>query len=240
VLEAARSDLGDLRVVDSAGDQVPFVLRRRAEQDDWGSLPMQREERGRQTLLRLQNPHPALPVSLLCLSTTAPTFSRQVSVLRVAATELVPMRTTQWQAADRPGQLCLSLNEAMGEEIVVRIDNDDDPPLPITDARATGPRWELLCWLPPGGARLIYGDPRALRPDYDLSMLTSELAMRVEAEASLGPAEELSAPPLSTLDRMLLYAGLAALMGGMAWLVVALLRGVPEAAPESEASPTTS
>lgn len=238
VLSRARPDLGDLRLVVESSDgppaQVPFLLRRATVDHAHGELPVEREERGRVSRLTVTLPDAAVPTSTLTLRSSAPLFQRRVTVLQDRGDHVAHLRAADWRAADRPGALSFDLGDAVGDRLVIEIDNGDDPPLPIDGVSATYPAWELIAALPDGGATLRFGDKHRRPPEYDLSLLSPELEGRAEALATLGPLEERAPPPLAVLDKAALFAGIAALVAGLVLLTARLLRAVPEALPAAE------
>ena len=235
VLTHARRDLGDVRLVDGAGDQVPFVLRRLPRDRDQTAAPFTRTEEARSSLLRVPVSTPDLPLSTVTLRTDAPTFARTVTLYRAAGSVLEPLRTVEWVGDDRPVALPLSIDRVVGDELVLRIDNGDDAPLPLQAIDLSWPTWELIAVLPTGGATLLYGDPDRTRPTYDLALLTHTLLPRAKAVASLGEPTKRTPPPRSALDEGMLLLGIAVLVGGLLALTIQLVRGVRE--DEGAASP---
>ena len=235
VLTHARRDLGDVRLIDDAGDQVPFVVRRLPRDRDQAGAPFTRTEEARASLLRVPIATPDLPLSTVTLRTDAPTFSRTVTLYRAAGAVLEPLRTVAWVGEDRPVALPLSVDRVVGDELVLRIDNGDDAPLPVEAIDLSWPTWELIAVLPPGGATLLYGDPDRPRPSYDLALLTDTLLPRAKAVASLGEPTKRTPPPRSALDEGMLLLGIAVLVGGLLALTVQLVRGVRE--EEAETTP---
>jgi hypothetical protein len=236
VLAHARSDLGDLRLVDAEDRQIPYLLERRVVDARWSVLEVAREEDGPTTRLKVTIPDPEIPITSITLSTEASLFSRRVTAWRARGTELEPLRSYEWIGADRPGELTLELSALVGETLVVTIDNDDDPPLPVTVSAVGWPRHELIAVLPEGGARLVYGSPQAHAPDYDLALLDGDLRRRAAQTAALGAEETLKPPPASLWDRLALGAGLGSVLLGLIWLTMRLVRTVEEApAPGADA-----
>ncbi|MBN2797969.1 MAG: hypothetical protein JXX28_02365 [Deltaproteobacteria bacterium] len=233
----SRSEGGhaELRLSDAEGRQIPAVLYQRAEGEVREGLPFTRDEERSTSRLVVKNPWPGRALQGLTLHSPAPTFDRQLTVSRVDGARLMPLRVIRWQAADRPRTLSVRLDDVVGEELVIEIENGNNPPLPLDAVGLSVKTWELRAWLPEGEVFLSGGDPRADAPDYDLSLVQSELLLREAAPATLGPFEELGAPPRSLLDRAVLGGGLAAFALGLLGMVVGLLRRIPEAPPEAPA-----
>jgi len=232
VVADARADLGDLRLVDGAGRQIPYLLRRRPLDRDLGPLDPARVEDGQTSRLTVALPlagqhDDGPPVETVSLHTDATLFSRTVTVSRPRGPVLEPLRSVLWEGADRPSTLPIYVGRPVGRQLVVSIDNGDDPPLPVDGITVTEPTWDMVAWLPEGGARLLWGDPDRAPPDYDLALLREDLVHRATTEASLGPARSLDPAPASPWERGLVLAGLSALAAGLVGLVLGLVRAVP-------------
>jgi len=235
-LAHARPDLGDVRLVDGEGRQIPHVIRRRAVDNPWSDATEMsdhtRVEEGSTSLITVPIPTPDVPVARITLSTDALRFSRDITVLRARGDHLEPLRRVEWVGTDRPGHLTLDVGRRVGEALLVRIDNGDNPPLPITDLSLAWPAWEAVAWLPDtADSALIYGDPQATRPDYDLAAMAGDLARRAPEVVTPGAPEAITPPPRSPLDRALLLGGIAVLVLGLAGLTARLVRGIPETEP---------
>ena len=231
LLATLRSDHGDLRLVDELGNQIPYLLRRRADEAPTAIADLRRTEEAGQSRIRLAIPDAAVPISTLRIDTGAPLFSRRLTLFRADGPDLVPLRSFQWNGQDRPASLTLDLDQAVGAELLLTVDNGDNPPLPITAVAFTRPNWELVAWVPEGGARLRYGNARVGPPSYDLALLRTELLSRPMAPATLDAAEALGPPARSRFESLALFAGIAVLVAGLAGLTLSLLRGVPASAP---------
>jgi hypothetical protein len=227
VLEHARPDLADLRLVTSDDRQIPFVLRPDGLQHTWGDLPFTTEQQGDRTLLRVPIERPNVSIGTVTLTTPAPVFHRTVELARARGPQLETLRAFDWVGDGQPGTLSLAVHSRVGDELFVFIDNGDDPPLPIDTVRIDHAGWEMLAVLPPDGARLVYGRKNASAPDYDFALLRRPLARRVQTVATVGPPESLSATPLSFLDRLMLGVGVAVMALGLLGLALVLLRGTP-------------
>ncbi|MFT5684755.1 MAG: hypothetical protein ACI8RZ_005699 [Myxococcota bacterium] len=237
VLVGAQQDLSDLRLVDGEGRQIPYLHERRAVDARWSGLEVVREEDGSTTRLKVTLPEPEIPISSITLSTEATLFSRRVTAWRARGIALEPLRSYEWGGADRPGTLTLELSALIGETLVITIENDDDPPMPVTVSAVGWPRHELIAVLPDGGARLVYGNPGVDSPAYDLSLLSSDLRRRATGTAILGAEETLKPPPASMWDRLALGSGLGAVVLGLLWLTMRLVRAVEETPLPEETTP---
>lgn len=231
VLADSQQGLRDLRLIDREGRQIPFLLRRTPVDPDLGELAFTRSEEGSRSVLRAALPlagsnEDGPPISTVRVSTAAPLFSRMLSVARVRGPSLEPVRAAVWVGAERPTTLSLDIATPLGRELVVLIENGDDPPLPIDRLSASVQGMELLALLPEGGARLVYGDRAREAPDYDLGLLRDEIFSRPSQPARLGPRASLEPEPLSAGETAMVWAGLLSLLAGLLALVLGLLRTV--------------
>jgi hypothetical protein len=233
VLARTRADLGDVRLVDSEGRQVPFLLWSTGDEDTWDTGPFEREEKGTVTQLRVPLDGTA-PVASVLLETSQTVFERDVEILRDAGRSTIAIRHVRWEGPQRGNTLSVAIGERIGDVLLIRIDNGDNPPIVIDSVRVTTPRWELRARIPEGGARLVYGAPGSRAPDYDLSLLVDDVRRMPVAEATLGEERPLSPPKPGIVDRGLSVIGIGLLAIGLLGMVVRVLRGVPaaEAAPE--------
>jgi hypothetical protein len=237
VLAHARPDLGDVRVVDATGRQVPFLLWDRGEEELWPVSDFTREEVGSQTRIRVPLEGDA-PVARLELRTSKGVFSRNVSILRDLGRSTVSIRFVTWNGPDQGSVLSLDLNERMGDALLVTIDNGDDPPIPIDSVAITTRVWELRTKLPEGGARLVYGAAGASAPSYDLDLLRTEVRAMQLADATLGDERALSAPVPGLVDRGATLLGVAMLALGLLGVLLRVLLGaIGGATPPAESEP---
>ncbi len=230
VLARSRADLGDLRVIDAAGQQVPFLLWRTGDEEPWATGPLEQVEKGSTTQIRVPLDGTA-PVASVLIETSNSVFEREVSILRDAGRTTVALRRLTWQGPTRGGTLSVFLDERIGDALLVRIENGDNPPLAIDAVRVTTPRWELRARIPEGGARLVYGAPGVTGPSYDLSLLDEEVRRMPVGDATLGEERPLAAPLPGVVDRGLTLVGIGLLAAGLLGMVVRVLRGVPAPAP---------
>lgn len=228
VLGHARPDLGDLRLMDTDGEQLPYVLRNLGPRQSWGDLPFEREEKGSRSILRVRLPQADIEVGNLTLSSSAPVFSREIQVARPAGPRLDTLRYTTWSGDGTPSRLTLDVHQRVGEELVVIVENGDDPPLPIEGIEVRHGTWELLALLPEQGAELVYGDRTAGAPTYDFALLGDELPLRAHTVAELGPEQSLAPAPLRLLDRVMLGVGVLVMAIGLLGLTLLLLRAAPD------------
>lgn len=228
-LAHAKVDLSDLRVVDAAGHQVPFLFRRSRVDEPLPVGAFTREERGTQSLLRVPLGEADAPVETVTIETGADVFRRDVYVDRDRGRMTETLRHVEWSGEASGQRLTLTIGDRVGSELLLRVDNGDNPPLPITAITATSPAWELAFRVPEGGARVVYGSARAERPWYDLSMLEEEVRRIPLTAATLGPEVALAGPTLDGFDKVVVLAAVGALTLGLVAMTIRVLRAVPEA-----------
>ncbi|MCM2258145.1 MAG: hypothetical protein NDJ94_21125 [Vicinamibacteria bacterium] len=190
-----RSDLADLRLVDAEARQVPFVLEPGVREEpvilesEALEAPTGRS-RWRFSVPRGdQRPRPALPLTALELRAAEGFFSRTARVL-MARPDGRGGEVVVWAGrlerraggAEEPVRLPVSTRAG---ELVLEIEDGDDAPLTLSDARALV-RVPRIAFKAAGGElRLLMGDPEATAPRYDLAALRAEVlawsAERVEA-----------------------------------------------------------
>ncbi|MCB9794183.1 MAG: hypothetical protein H6741_15820 [Alphaproteobacteria bacterium] len=213
VVRRSRSDLGDLRLVDSEGHQVPYVVERMGLREI-GVKDENDEAEGR-TRLRIQLDAPAR-AELIVLRTSTEVYQRTVRVEGGS--------TVSWQrdldGAPRP--LAVRLDGEVRERVLITIDNGDDKALSDLTVQVFVPDVAIVAAAPSGLAKLWYGNPQVMAPDYDLRLLTDRLLNGVVEQGGLGPGvvEELS----SEQDRRLGLLAVGALAVALVLLVLRLLK----------------
>lgn len=227
VLARTRADVGDVRVVDAEGRQLPFLLWDTGEEEAWAVGEVERKEEAGSTLLRIPLDGTA-PVATVQLETSRAVFERPVTVLRDAGRTTVAIRHVIWNGPEKGGTLAIALDERVGDTLLVRIDNGDDAPIPIDAVRVTSPVRELRVRVPEGGARLVYGAPGAGAPSYDLALLRDEVRRMPVADATLGEERALAPPTPGIVDRGATLVGVGLLAIGLLGMVARVVRGVPE------------
>ena len=222
VLAEARGDLADLRLVTADNQQVPYVLRQRPTHRQQATEPTRTED-GSTTRIRVPSPHAQTPVASVTLATDAAIFERNVTVFRARGARLEPLRSMRWIGQDHPTRVSLSIDAPVGDELVIEIDNGDNPPLPITSIQLGLPDWELVAVIPPN-TRLLYGNSRARAPDYELALITSDVLLRAQTPATLGAEEVLTKPPVPLLQQVVLGGALALMVLVLIGMVVVVVR----------------
>lgn len=231
----ARPDLSDVRVVDGQGAQVPYLVRPGRGTLAWETPAFTREEDPTtgDTLLRVPLGGDDVPVEWVTLTTTVDTFSRDVSLVRDRGRTTETVRRVTWSGAEQGRRLTMSVGERLGAEVLIRIANGDNAPIPIDAVQVGGPSRDLVAHVVGPGAHLLYGAPGEHRPQYDLYLLEAEVQRIPLVEATLGEEVAVAGPALSGFDRTVVLGTVGVLALGLVLLTIRVLRAVP--APEAPA-----
>ena len=229
----AHSHLGDLRIADEEGRQIPY-LRERAPDPLIVELEAGEDGRDADRISRhpLKLPHGALPASRLLVDTPADVFERTVHV----EGERARRREARWSTAPvvwrdtRPGMpappLEVELPGHPGETVVLVVNEGDNAPLPLARPRLHLDTWTLRFFHPGGKLRLLYGRRGLGEPRYDLSLIAAQLDPAQAREVTLAPEP----PAERTSDLARVPRGLfwGALVAAVAVLLLVLARLVRE------------
>ena len=143
-----------------------------------------RDETPGETRLTLTLPARNLNVAALVLTTGEPIFQRRVRVVQSRFEEqgIVESQVaagTISRAAGVGGEnLRIAMERVLPErEVVLVIDNEDNPPLPVAEVRALVRPVRLVFHAAEAGEyRLLVGNARATAPRYDLAAFAGELS----------------------------------------------------------------
>lgn len=232
-----RPDLGDVRIVDRQERQVPYVLSADAGE-------------GRAELTRLAEPRPrlsryrlsfrgagdsrplALPLWAVELFINDPFYNRAFRLLGEAAEpedgapRLLLSGTLRRRGEDGGGLHRLPLSGERRRELILEIDDEDNPPLTIERIGGVVRTPRLAFKLTPGeGYRLLLGDPDASPPRYDIETLRQAVLDYAALPAQLGPLEPNRAYRSRARD-YLLHAPPTAVLWGALLLAVAVLLAI--------------
>lgn len=233
ILAHAAPGLGDLRVVDPQNHEIPYILRRSQENSALQKLPFTVEELKGETQIRVDLGKTGAPVQQVVLETERNVFLRNVQILRDRGTVTETLRNVSWNGTERGRRLVLDIYDSLGETMLIRIQNDENPPLNITSISVSRPTSSILFRLPEGGARLLYGSKKSEKPYYDLNLLESIVLKMPVGEGSLGPELLVEGPRLSFVDKGASLLALAVLSLGLVGLTWRVLRGA-EAVKDAE------
>lgn len=237
VTSRAAADLSDLRLVLS-GHQVPYVIERPSVTRTLRpEVHLERhEKRPNLSLWRFELGHPRLPLAALECRPETTLFQRRVELYERVSDGRGGRYARQLGAAtwERKGEtrdrtVVLYLTETpVTNTVWLETDDGDNPPLSLTDCRFSHPVRRLVfkASQPP---ELHYGNPKAARPRYDLSLVAEELLAAERAEATLGPeidrgdGARFSGEEVLKLEGWIFWGVLAAVMLGLLFVIAKLL-----------------
>lgn len=228
----AHSHLGDLRIADSRGRQIPYLRERNPDPLIVELFAPEKVEDEARSRYRLTMPHARLPEARLIVDTTAGVFERSVRLEGPLSRRGRP----EWVGTERiwrhtePGPappLTLDVPAHAGKTIDLVLDEGDNAPLPLGPMRLHLETWTLRFFHPGGrGVRLLYGREGLGEPRYDLSLIAAQLDPTRAREVTLAPeppAERVNDP--TRVPRGLFWG---ALVGAVAVLLLVLARLVRE------------
>jgi len=186
-----------VRLLDASGHQVPFVVEA-APRRIKTRLALQSQVQGRTTSARLTGFDPGEPLVGLELDARSPAlFQRTVQVFETTRDARGPtgkrlLASARWEK--RPEQaearLLLSLSPPMGSELIVEIDNGDNPPLVLGEASAEVSRARIDFVFRPGETlTLLSSHPNPVPAQYDLELLAHSLIESPALPATLAAAK---------------------------------------------------
>lgn len=193
---AHSQSLDDVRLVDSNGKQVPYLLEKR-DAPLTITLPVPRRAAGTATtsIYRFALPYDRFPSGTrLIITTSARIFDRSVTLERPAdeshGRDPVVLESAQWRSTDPESPvpaLTFSAPLIGTSSVELRVDEGDNAPLPITSAQLLLPSYAIRFVSSGTPLTLLYGDPSASAPRYDLALLASQLLSESAHEVSLAP-----------------------------------------------------
>jgi hypothetical protein len=200
------SQFSDLRVVDSADRQIPYIVERTPEPlsldvaiERLAAVPKTVTARPGRSAYRVKLPVAGLPDARLVLTTTARVFERAVIVAEERDADLDRRReagldlitTTQWSHADQDkpaSPLTVSMRPLRKTEFFVIVDDGDNAPLQISGARILLPSYRLRLFRGAGAhLRVAYGRTDLVRPQYDLALLAPQVLGTPATDVALDP-----------------------------------------------------
>ena len=260
VLSRANPSLSDLRLT-REGRQVPFLFENTSISRALIPVlaPAPDPKRPQVSRWMLKFPYPQLPVTRLTLGSSSALFEREVRVLEKVSdprgeSAFHDLGRATWRrapgtpgSAGSAGNLANSGNPgAVASDLELRLDrapltdtifietsNGDNPPIDLSSVRAYYPVTRLVFKASPqpGSLELAYGNPQALAPRYDLSLVARPLlaAPRNVATTSLESAATPKAEGEGTVTQILFWGVLAAVVAG---LLAVLARLLPKASAD--------
>jgi hypothetical protein len=243
ILAASRSDLGDIRLVQD-GRQIPYLVRpdtQVRELKPAGFVSKDDPKRPNTSRWEITLPVTGLPVVNLGADSTANLFERRF----VATTERKDSQGNAWTEElgranwTKPGNaeppLVLNLRGSrLPATFFLETDHGDNTPIPVDDVIIRYAAPSIAAKLTSGApVFLCYGNPQAVRPQYDLRLVGHELMAAEQATATLGDEELLRPKPKQPL---IMDAGSPFLWIALAAVVAVLLVVVAKLLPRDAAS----
>lgn len=233
----------DVRVVDAAGRQVPYLVERASEPLSYdltierlSALPPTLSLNRSLSVYRVRLPLEMLPSARLVLTTPARVFTRRITVglehqpdRRRRNLWFETLATSDWSHADQESPapaLTISLRQLDVREVLVTVDEGDNSALPLQPPRLLLPAYRLRLFRERDAAlRLAYGRDDLSPPQYDLALLAPQL-MGVAATEVTPTAEEPdgSAAPVMLMSPTLFWGVLIVAVLVLLTLVVRLVR----------------
>ena len=240
----ARTRFSDLRIVTPDAHQVPYLVERLDEplaidlpapQAAPGAGPGGEESgsAGSHSSYRLRLPETGLPASRLVMDTPARVFTRVVRVFveredrrspKGRAFDQVTESTWTHSEPEWPAPpLSLALPDRMPDTLWLVVDEGDNSPLPLARPRLLLPAFRLRFFREADAPlTLLYGNPAATAPRYDLALLAPRLVGAPAHEVWPGPEGAPQDAGSRTLSPTRIFW--AALVGAVVVLVVLLAR----------------
>lgn len=189
VLGAARQDLADLRIVDAAGQQWPYLWRDASPLEVPVTLGAGTRE-GDETRYEI-----ALPVSYVAaielhVDPDAELVSRPVRIVGVDVRGDERVLTTTSLAryvGQTPGPIAVSLLGERVSAMTMFVSDGSETPLAFRSAALQLPTREVVLVAPPGHYRVLVGDPASEAPTYELERARELLDAIPLDDATLGP-----------------------------------------------------
>ncbi|HTM30894.1 MAG TPA: DUF3999 family protein [Vicinamibacterales bacterium] len=204
-LARLRADLGDLRIVDDADRQVPYVLER---DSSTATVPLTvaaatpRGNKRQTSAFKLVAPATpdgrALPlVTAVRLRIREPFFERRVTILQprgdapLGAVTIATATLASGRHGDRtePASVQLQVGAPLSSEWWLEIADGDNAPLTLLEAQAVVPVPRVTFKAAPGTYRLLLGNTEAAAPSYELGVLRQEVLAYAAVPLNLGDSK---------------------------------------------------
>jgi len=231
----------------SGGQQIPYLIESTSltrefpattESADDPHLPQV-------SRWRVVIPQTGLPLRRLVLATSTPLFQRRVRVFNSyidargqAAQRLLAEAVWSRQPKQAAQNLVLALDgQRLGDEVVIKTDNGDNPPITLTSVRGAVGVTRLLFKPMEGGAatELLCGNSEVGPARYDLVLIAPQILGAPKQRASLGG--ETTAAGAGLQQWVTGRAGMVLLWLVLGGVVVVLLVVVARLLPKPESHP---
>jgi hypothetical protein len=156
------------------------------------------KDSGRTSYVVIKNNAPYLTGKIALQITGSKFYHRNANVYvmhdKNDSSSLISPVTTSTISSDKP--CSFGLNQQKAQTIVLEIDNQDNPPIKISNAATAQEQQYLVAWLDKGKTySLLAGNPNATTPQYDLSHFKNDIPA---APPTLTFGTLTTVPPTST------------------------------------------
>jgi hypothetical protein len=242
-LAGTRSDFSDLRLV-RAENQIPYLLERLlpGRSLELNPEPAPDPRRPTVSIWKLKLPHARLPLRRLALASDTPLFERQFRIYEKIATPDGrsydhTLASGAWSRTPEPGSPRIHVFDLVSrlqtDTLYLETDNGDNPPVVLAGAKAEHAVVRLVFkTTETDGFQLLYGNPGAASPRYDLSLVSRQLLTAERTPARLGPEE--TDPEGFARGALHHFQGGVAFWGALSLVVVVLLVIVARLLPKAE------
>jgi hypothetical protein len=234
LLARSQRDQRDIRIV--RGEyQLPFVFQRTSLSRPVSLSATAANDPKKPAFSRwsVKVPQPGMPITRLVCTSSSPLFHRQIRLWEEVTDERGDKfaselgRATWEQTPNSPKRdLTIDLNaRPKSDTLFLETDNGDNPAIELREFRGFYPVTHLVFKATPDPAQpvwLYYGNPEAVAPHYDLTLVTGELLKAERSSITMG-AEENLAPKPSFAAQTLTGSTRYIFWGALALVVIVLL-----------------
>jgi hypothetical protein len=243
----AHSRLDDIRLVDSRGRQVPYVLQR-LDSAVVLALPAlepstphasldtrQVHDAAKRTWYQLRLPHSGFPDASLRLSTSTRVFTREVGVIiherrpdAASDAGIDRVESAFWTHTD-PATPAAPLDIPLGsrlrtDSLFVLVNDGDNQKLPLEKPALVLPSYRLRFFREAGNpVRLLYGRADVAAPVYDVALIAPRLLDATAEEVTAAP-ERAAASRFGRTSQLVFWAALGAVVLLLLILIARLVR----------------
>jgi hypothetical protein len=190
----------EVRIVDAAGRQVPFLVEA-SERSRPRGLPFTQKTHGTRTLVSVSL-EPTERISRLELGASAPAyFDREVAVLvpqrdaRGPTGELEVARARWVKRPDEDGSLSIPVALSREPMLTLSIENADNPPLALAKIVGHSQLRRVNFLFEPGDVLEVWSkNDGATAPRYDLQLIAAAVLKSPASPATLAPASTAPTP----------------------------------------------
>jgi uncharacterized protein DUF3999 len=234
LLARSQPDQADIRIV--RGEyQLPFIFQRTSLSRPISLNAAAANDPKKPSLSRwsVKLPQPGVPIMRLVCTSSSPLFHRQMRLWEEVTDErgekfVTELGRATWdQTPNSPKRdLIIDLNaRPKSDTLFLETDNGDNPAIELREFRGFYPVTRVVFKATPDPAQpvwLYYGNPDAVAPHYDLTLVTGELLKAERSTITVGAEENLSPKP-SFAGQTLTGSTRYIFWGALALVVIVLL-----------------